>query len=563
MKGKKIVIIGGTACGPKSAARARRCSHDAEITIIEQGVNLSSATCGLPYYISNVIHDQESLLMKGASFFKDVLDINVMIRTKAIKIDRNAQQIDIIDLKTNAESSIKYDRLVIATGCNPIIPEIEGIKLSGIFTLSTIEDADAIKKYLSRGIKHATIVGAGLISMEMAEALSSIGIKVTIIDILNWILPTMLDFEMANYVARYAKNNGVNLRTGEKLIKFEGDKNGSVNKVVTANDSWESNIVIIAVGRKPNIAMAREAGLTIGTKGGILVNRNLQTNDPFIYAGGDCVENLHRVTGNNVLAPLGSTANKHGRVIGTNITDGKEEFPGIMGTAVAKLFGCNVARTGLSEYEARQHGFDVITCLIPGQDHAKYYPGFKEIIIKLIAKKNSGKLLGGQVIGPGEVAKRIDVLATALSFGATVDDMSNIDLAYAPPYNSAMDPLHNAANVIRNKRSGLAESLTPIEVEDKIKSGQKFILLDVRSESEWQNNRINAPQAKLMPLDKLRQNMDTLPKEMEIVTLCQSSIRAYQAQRILKGAGFSNVKFMDGSISIWPYESTGQPDKRK
>jgi rhodanese-related sulfurtransferase len=293
------------------------------------------------------------------------------------------------------------------------------------------------------------------------------------------------------------------------------------------------------------------------------VNRNLQTNDPLIYAGGDCVENIHLVTKENVLAPLGSTANKHGRVIGTNVTGGNQEFLGVMGTAVAKVFGCNVARTGLSEQEARQHGFDVVTCLAPGQDHARYYPGFKDIIVKLVAEKNTGKLLGGQVVGPGDVDKRIDVLATALTFGATADDLANIDLAYAPPYNSAMDPLHNAANVLRNKQSGLANALTPMEVETKIKRGDNFILLDVRSEAEWQKNRIDAPQTKLMPLDKLRQTMDSLPKDAEIVTLCQASVRAYQAQRMLKGAGFENVKFMDGSLGIWPYESTGQRIEKK
>lgn len=301
--------------------------------------------------------------------------------------------------------------------------------------------------------------------------------------------------------------------------------------------------------------------MEIGSKRGISVNHLLQTSDPTVYAGGDCVENTHRITGKKVLAPLGSTANKHGRVIGTNITGGNLEFPGIMGTAVAKIFECNVARTGLSEQEAKENGYDVITCLTPGQDHAKYYPGFKEIIVKLIAEKSTGKLLGGQIVGPGEVAKRIDVLATALSFGATVDSLADTDLSYAPPYNSAMDPLHNAANVIRNKIAGLAESLTPMDVKAKINRGDKFILLDVRSDTEWQKNRIDAPQTRLMPLDQLRQNMESLPRDAEIITLCQASVRAYQAQRILKGAGFKNVKFMDGSMGIWPYESTGKIGK--
>ena len=253
-------------------------------------------------------------------------------------------------------------------------------------------------------------------------------------------------------------------------------------------------------------------------------------------------------------------------MIGTNVTGGDETFPGVLGTAIAKVFDYNVGRVGLSQSQAEEAGYDVVTCLVPGYEYATYYPKGKEILVKLVAERSSDRLLGGQVVGPGETAKRIDVLATALTFGATVDDLANIDLAYAPPYNSALDPLHNAANVIRNKQSGYARALTPMEVKNKLQRGDDFILLDVRSPGEWETCRIEAPQARLIPLRELRRRLDELPKDAEIVTFCQTSVRAYQAQRILDGAGFKDVKFMDGSIlpgpmryrwkgELWPMSS--------
>jgi len=254
--------------------------------------------------------------------------------------------------------------------------------------------------------------------------------------------------------------------------------------------------------------------------------------------------------------PLGSTANKHGRIIGTNITGGSETFPGIVGTAVAKVFKYNVARTGLNEAQAREAGYDIVTSLVPTFDHATYYPGAREIMVKLMANKADGRLLGGQAVGMGETAKRIDVLATALNFGATVNDLANLDLGYAPPYNSALDPLHNAANVIRNKMTRQARSLSPLEVKKKIDNGERFVLLDVRSPQEWNAEHIEAGQVKLIPLPELRHRLDELSADEEIVVLCRTSIRAYQAQRILDGVGFKDVKFMDGSLAAWPYKVT-------
>lgn len=550
-----IVIVGGTACGPKAAARAKRCDPQAQITIIEQEENLSVATCGLPYYISGVIDSQSELVRQTPDFFRDVMNINVLTRTRAQAIDRKAHRVEILNRETNRSSTIAYDKLVLATGSIPAVPDLEGKHLGGVFTLSKIDDAYAIRNLMSpHEIGKAVIIGAGLIGLEMAEALVSQGLEVTVVEALDWVLPALLDFEVAAYVGKHLQDKEVNLLLGQQVIRFESNNNGWVHEVITENARLETGLVLLAIGVKPNTKLAQDAGLSIGSTGGIAVNQYLQTSDPDIYAGGDCVENVNRITQGKMLTPLGSTANKHGRVIGTNVTGGCEIFPGVLGTTIAKVFDYTVAQVGLSESRARGAGYDVVTCLVPGYEYATYYPNGKEILVKLVADKANNKILGGQVAGPGEVAKRIDVLATALTFGATADDLANLDLAYAPPYNSAMDPLHNAANVIRNKQSDLARALTPIEVEDKLEAGDEFILLDVRSPGEWEACRIETPQTRLLPLRELRARLDELPQNTEIITFCQASVRAYQAQRILDGAGFKRIKFMDGSIAAWPYE---------
>jgi NADPH-dependent 2,4-dienoyl-CoA reductase/sulfur reductase-like enzyme/rhodanese-related sulfurtransferase len=554
-KQNNILIIGGTACGPKTAARARRCDPSAKITVIEPKDNLSTATCGLPYYISGVIGKESALVARQVDYFRDVMDMTVLTGTRAMSINPKAHSVEIADLKTERRSTLEYDKLVLATGALPAVPNWEGRDLKGIFTLSNIPDANAIRGYLA-GLdkKEVVIVGAGLIGLEMAEAFVVSGCKVTVIEALGWPMPTLLDADIAAHVEKHLKSKGVRLFFEQRVSGFQGDSAGHVRKVLAGDTAYEVGLVLLSLGVKPNIGLAKEAGLTIGTTGGLAVNQYLQTSDPDIYAGGDCVENVNLITGKKMLVPLGSTANKHGRVIGTNVTGGRETFPGITGTAIAKIFDYNVGRTGLNESQAREAGYEVTTALVPTFDHATYYPGSKEILIKLVAEKSTGRLLGGQAVGMGDTAKRIDVLAAALSFGAKAADLAHLDLGYAPPYNSAMDPLHHAANVIRNKQSGYARALTPLEVRKKLENGEDFILLDVRSPAEWQAQRIEAKQVRLIPLPELRRRIGELPRDKEIVTVCRTSVRAYQAQRILDGVGFKNVKLMDGSLAAWPYE---------
>lgn len=555
-KQNHIVIIGGTACGPKAAARARRCDPAAKITIIEQGEDLSTATCGLPYYVSGVIDNEDFMVARRPDYFETTMDMSALTETKALAIHPKAHTVEVVNLKTDRRYAIEYDKLVLATGSRPVVPDWEGKDLKGIFTITDIPDANAIKSYL-RGIgnkKKVVIVGAGLIGLEMAEAFIHIGCKVTVLEALDRVLPTLLDPDIAVLVEKQLRDKGVKVLCGQRVGGFQGAKNGRVRQVIAGNTEFNTDLVLLALGVRPEVTLAKTAGLAIGATGGISVDKYLQTSDPDIYAGGDCVEDVNLITGKKTLAPMGSTANKHGRIIGTNVTGGHETFPGVLGTAIVKVFDYNVGRTGLNESQAREAGYETVMSLVPADEHATYYPGSREITVKLVADKASGKLLGGQVVGMGEAAKRIDVLATALSLGATVADLANTDLAYAPPYNSTLDPLHNAANVIRNKQSGYARTLTPAEVKSKLDNGENFVLLDVRSPMEWEEERIDAGQTKLIPLPELRRRLGELSRDEEIVIYCRTSIRAYQAQRILDGAGFKNVRFMDGSLDAWPYD---------
>jgi NADPH-dependent 2,4-dienoyl-CoA reductase/sulfur reductase-like enzyme/rhodanese-related sulfurtransferase len=557
----KIVIIGGVAAGPKAAARLRRLDPTAEITIIERDDLVSYAGCGTPYYIKGDIAEFNELIEtpvgtpRDAAFFRKVKDISVLTRTLAEKVDRERKTVSVISLDTSERKELSYDKLVLATGGTPVLPPIPGIDLKHVYTLRSPHDAAAIRDAIESGsVKRAAVVGAGLIGLEMCEALSARGLEVTVIEMMPHLLPGLLDVETATFAMRHAQSQGITGIMGERVVAIEGNGEGSVHKVVTEHQSIEADIVIVAVGVRPNDQLARDAGLDVAPKGGIIVNEFMQTSDPDIYAGGDCTLCKHIVSGQTVYVPLGSTANKHGRVIGSNLAGHKETFPGIAGTAVAKHCDFNIGCTGLTEQKAKELGYNVVTCLSPAPDHAHYYPGAKVIYTKLVVDADTRKVLGVQVVGPGEAAKRIDVVATALCFGATVDDLAFLDLGYAPPYSGALDNVIHAANIVRNKLDGVAKTISPIEVKAKIDAGEDFVWLDVRGPAEYEAMRIEDPRVKLLPLGKLRASLDQLPKDKEIIPFCKISLRGYEAQCILEGAGFENVRFMDGGVVGWPYQ---------
>jgi pyruvate/2-oxoglutarate dehydrogenase complex dihydrolipoamide dehydrogenase (E3) component/rhodanese-related sulfurtransferase len=389
--------------------------------------------------------------------------------------------------------------------------------------------------------------------MEVAEALATHELSVTMVEMMASVVPALLDPEIAAHLEKHLKAKGVNVMTSTKVDELEGDDQGRVTGVVTDKGTVEADLVLVAIGVRPNSKLAKDAGLEIGVTGAIQVNERMQTSDPDIYAGGDCVESTNRLTGKPCYVPLGSTANKHGRIIGDNVTGGNSTFPGVLGTVIFKAFDFSVGRVGLSEKECAEQGIPCITALTPGPDRAHYYPTAKPIVLKMISQAETGKLLGIQAVGTGDVAKRVDVVATALSYGAATTDIADLDLGYAPPYSSSVDPLAHAANVIENKMSGIAKGLSPAQVKAKIDSGEDFILLDVRSPKELEAMALKNPRVVNIPLGKLRSRLGELPKDKEIVTFCKISVRGYEAQRILDGAGFESVRFLDGGLAGWPY----------
>ncbi len=561
---KKILIIGGVAAGCKAAARIKRLDAAAEVTILEKGPIVSYGGCGLPYFISDIIKDQQALMstalgvVRDASYFKHVKGVTVHVNTCAEEIDRQKKIVTAVDAATGRQTEYPYDKLILAIGGTPVIPPIDGAHLGGIYCLRTIADGVNIKQHLGeKSVRKAVIVGSGLIGMELAEAFCRCGLEVSVVEMLDWLLPAVLDKDMGLLSERYLSQQGVTVYTGEKVLRCTGTKDGLVKQVITDKRELPADLVVLAVGVKPNVDLAKRAGLAIGSTGAIQVNEYLQTSDPDIYAGGDCVENIHRITGKKMYTPLGSTANKHGRCIADHIAGCGMPFPGVLGTAICKVLDYTIARTGLSEIEARASGFEVETVICPGADRPHYYPGSAVIIIKLIADKKTRRLLGSQIIGPGDVAKRIEIAITAISAQATVSEIAALDLAYAPPYSPALDNMITAAHVMMNKCNGIARGISPLTVKEKLDRGDDCILLDVRSPREYAARRIDHPSVLSMPLGSLRAACHKLPRDREIIAYCQVSLRGYEAQRILDAAGFTRVSFMDGGIVAWPFATVG------
>jgi NADPH-dependent 2,4-dienoyl-CoA reductase/sulfur reductase-like enzyme/rhodanese-related sulfurtransferase len=567
---RRVVVIGGVAAGPKTAARLRRLDPTAQITLIEKGHFISYAGCSLPYYIAGLVKEQKDLMatpagvVRDPAYFEKSFDVKVLNRTEAVRIDRAAKRVEIRDV-TGARW-LDYDVLVLATGVKPVVPKLPGVGLPNVFTLHRIEDAEGIKAALGptqcsakEGDAHyfehppshmnAVIIGGGLIGVEMAEALVQCGCRVTIVEMLPQILP-MLDWEMARLVQNHLEAKGVRVLTTAAATGIEGKERAEA--VAVGGERIPADLVLVAVGVRANGELAREAGLVIGPTGGIQVAPSMRTSDPAIYAVGDCTEDRHLVSGQPVFLSNGANANKKGRVAAANIAGRSEQFPGIVGSAICKAFDFTAARTGLTEMQARELGYDAEYCIVPGPDKVHHYPGAKSVILKLVADRRSRKLLGAQAVGPGECAKRIDVAATALVAGMTVDQVANLDLCYAPPFSPPMDNLITAANVLRNKLDGLMPALSSVQVKAKLEAGEDFLFLDVRTPAEHEAAHIEG--TKLIPLGALRDRLAELPRDKEIVTFCQVSLRGYQAGLLLRRNGFTRVKVMDGGVVAWPYE---------
>ena len=426
------------------------------------------------------------------------------------------------------------------------------LDLDRVFVVHVPPDAKRLRELIEEGeIDKAVFIGGGRIALEVTESFNAQAVDSVIVEMEGSILPTSLDPEVAASVASVLRKQGVEILLSEKVVRIEANDEGEACKVVTEAREIETDAVIVATGVHPNVELAVAAGLEIGETGAIAVNERLQTSDPDIYAGGDCVECTSLVTGKKMYAPLGSTANRHGRVIGDNVTGGDATFPGIVGTAVMKTMGVNVSNTGITERQARSLGYDVITCIVPWMDRAHYYPGGKGIMVKMVADSQSGRLLGGQVVGPGDVTKRIDVLATALTSGATIEDVANLDLGYAPPYSTAIDSVAHAANVLKNKRDGLAKSITPMDLRERMDRDEDFVLLDVREMGEVEKSKLEDKRVCTIPLSRLRSSSGEIPTDREVVCFCQLGMRSYEACRTLEGLGFEDVKYLEGGLRLW------------
>lgn len=551
-----VVVVGGVAAGPKAAAKVARLRPEARVTIIEKGKLLSYAGCGLPYYISDVVGDRKELMqtpagvLRDPGFFQRVKNVRVMSGTEALAVDRAAKRLRIRSCEESADGELAYDKLVLATGSSPVVPPIAGVQLNGVFALHRVEDAENIRAMLGEGrTRSAVVVGGGLIGVEAAEALAARGCDVTMVEMLPQLLP-MLDWEMARLVEQHLASKGVRVVTGTRVTAFEGD--GRVASVHAGADRFDADIAIVAIGVRPRVELAERAGLELGRTGAIKVDSRMRTSDPDIYAAGDCVECVDRVTGRPCYVPLGSTANKQGRVAAVNICGGDEAFPGVLGSTVCKVFDYCVARTGLTECAAREAGYDVLSALVPGPDSAHYMPGARPLLLKLLVDRKTRRLLGAQATGPGGADKRIDVAAMAITSAMTVDDLANADLCYAPPYSPAMDNIITAANVARNKLDGLVVGVTPMEVHQMLEEKRDFVFLDVRGPAEHAQVRLR--DATLIPLGELRNRLHELPRHKEIVTFCKISLRGYEAALILLAAGCEKVRVMDGGVAMWPYE---------
>jgi NADPH-dependent 2,4-dienoyl-CoA reductase/sulfur reductase-like enzyme/rhodanese-related sulfurtransferase len=557
---KKLLVIGGVAAGPKAAAKARRCDPEMEIVIYQEEDDISYAGCGLPYYISGVIKDREELISRTPGKFAQD-GIKILKNRKIEKIDLRNSTVSGRRVGSGETFTDRFDRLVIATGAYSIRPKIKGVDLRNVFYLRSVFDADAIlERIQSKDIQNVVIAGGGYIGLEMAESLVHLGKIVTIVELAPQIL-TLFDEDFAGILQQYLQKKGVKVFTSEGIQALKG-KEGRVTHVQTTAREIEADAVLMSLGIRPQVELAKQAGLRIGETGAIWVNEKMETSAEGIYAAGDCAETTHLITGEKVWVPLGSTANRQGRVVGVNVCGGNATFPGVMGTAIFKTFDFNVAKTGLNMREAEKEGFHPAQAIVRGFGRAHYYPGGKESTLKVIADKETGRVLGGQAMGEGPSDKFIDIVAMSLHGKMTSRQLASVDLAYAPPFSPVLSPIIVAANVLMNKFEGKIGGIQASEVREKLKtSKENFQVLDVREEDEVKAKRISG--TTWIPYGELKKRLSELDKRKEIAVHCESGLRSYKACLKLQHEGFENVKNIDGGLLCWCYDLEHSPSKQE
>ena len=541
---KRVVIVGGVAGGATCAARLRRLDEKAEIIVLDRGPYVSFANCGLPYYVGNVIQEETKLLVATPELFRERFNIEVRTRNEVTAIDPQKREVHVRDLRSDRVYREGYDALVLSPGAAPIRPPLPGIDLPGIFTLRTVPDSRRIREWIkSRSAHRAVVVGGGFIGLEMAENLVHRGLEVSIVEMANQLMPP-LDPEMAEFVRRRLATHAAHLQLGDGVAGFEPIADGSLIVRTKKGETFPADIVILSIGVRPESGLARDAGLELGARGGIRVDDQMRTSDPHIWAVGDAVEVKSTMSGQWELIPLAGPANRQGRVAAEVICGRDSRFRGVQATAVCGFFGLTVALTGATEkslQRAGAHDFEAVY-LHPGH-HVGYYPGAKPIHVKLLFRKSDGLVLGAQAIGEEGVERRIDVIAAAIQMGATVFDLEEAELCYAPQYGAAKDPVNVAGMVAANVVRGDVEVAPWSEV-----TTTGALVLDVREPAEFQRGSIDG--AINIPLGQLRERLEELPHDREIWINCGVGQRAYYACRLLNQHGF-RVKNLSGGYHTY------------
>lgn len=537
----KTIIIGGVAGGASCAARLRRLDENAQIIILERGEHISFANCGLPYYIGGEITKKENLTLQTPASFKARFNIDVRIMNEAISIDVKRKTVTVKDLRDGAVYEESYDKLVLSPGAAPIRPNIRGMESGKVFTLRNIPDTMKIKSYIQTyHPRSAIVVGGGYIGVEMAENLKNAGLEVTIVELADHLIAP-LDFDMAADVHRYIKDNGIRLELSNGVEAIEETDSGL--SVFLQNGRIETDMLIMSVGVRPETDLAKKAGISVNARGSIEVNCHMQTNDADIYAVGDAVQVKNYITREPSFIPLAGPANKQGRIAADNICGIASEYKGTQGSAVLKIFDMTVATTGLNEKSAQAADIDYDKTYTYSASHASYYPGASMMSIKVLWEKKTHKIIGAQIVGFDGVDKRMDVLATAIRFGAKVTDLADLELCYAPPFGSAKDPVNMIGFIAENVISGKVKQFFWHDVENLPRDGS-VTLLDTRTATERQRGSING--FIHIPLDSLRENLHLLPKNKPVYVHCHSGLRSYIACRILSGNGYDCYNLAGG-----------------
>lgn len=538
----KIIIVGGVAGGATAAARIRRLDEQDEIIVFERSGYVSYANCGLPYFIGDVITDPEELTLQTPESFFQRFRVSMKVRHEVTAIHPDRKAVSVRNLETGETFEETYDKLILSPGAKPTQPRLPGVGIDKLFTLRTVEDTFRIKDYINKNHpKSAVLAGGGFIGLEMAENLRELGMDVTIVQRPKQLM-NPFDGDMASFIHNEVRRHGIRLALGHTVEGFE-EKNGGVDILLKDEAALHADMVILAIGVTPDTALAKEAGLELGIKGSIVVNDRMETSVPDIYAAGDAVQVKHFVTGEDALISLAGPANKQGRIIADNICGGDSHYEGSLGSSVIKVFDMTAASTGINETNARKAGLDVDTVILSPMSHAGYYPGGRVMTMKVVFEKETGRLLGAQIVGYEGVDKRIDVLATAIHAGMRADRLKNLELAYAPPFSSAKDPVNMAGFMIDNIFKGILKQWHLEDVDCLPRDGS-VTLLDTRTEGEFAKGHIDG--FKNIPVDELRERLDEVEKGKKVYVICQSGLRSYIASRILEGNGYEAYNFSGG-----------------